>query len=154
MTNSEKFSCRTLASFFAMELSEFTGDPSISAEVDKYHDASGDIWVLTNEKGFLGASVLTRTDVLCELYNKVGDYYILPSSIHEILAVPVNACEDGMTDALEDMVRSVNQTQVAQKDQLSDNVYFFDGKKISMAREHSKNIEVIKNSKIEARLMS
>ena len=53
-----------------------------------------------------------------------GDFYILPSSIHEILIVPDNG-KMGLSD-LENMVKEVNATQVAPADKLTDNVYHYD----------------------------
>ena len=55
-----------------------------------------------------------------------GDFYILPSSIHEVLLVK----DDGKfgIDYLEDMVKEVNATQVAPEDLLTDSVYHYDAK--------------------------
>ena len=53
-----------------------------------------------------------------------GDFYILPSSIHEVLIVPDNG-EMGLKD-LEAMVKEVNATQVAPADKLTDSVYHYD----------------------------
>ena len=53
-----------------------------------------------------------------------GDFYILPSSTHEVLIVP----KDEMVDLkeLEKMVQSVNQEMVAAEEFLSDHVYEYD----------------------------
>lgn len=55
-----------------------------------------------------------------------GDFFILPSSIHEILLVP----DDGQkgADELKAMVMDVNATQVSPEERLSDNVYHYDSK--------------------------
>ena len=53
-----------------------------------------------------------------------GDFYILPSSIHEILIIPDNG-KMGLKD-LENMVKEVNATQVSPADKLTDNVYHYD----------------------------
>ncbi len=55
-----------------------------------------------------------------------GDFFILPSSIHEVLIVPDNG-EMGLKD-LEAMVKEVNATQVAPADKLTDSVYHYDSK--------------------------
>ena len=55
-----------------------------------------------------------------------GDFFILPSSIHEILLVKDNGQFDRA--ALEQMVREVNATQVAPEDKLTDSVYHYDSK--------------------------
>ena len=48
---------------------------------------------------------------------------MLPSSRHEVLIVPMEMAHDEQT--LVDMVREVNATQVAPKDRLSDNAYYY-----------------------------
>lgn len=55
-----------------------------------------------------------------------GDFYILPSSIHEILLVKDDETFD--INRLEDMVKEVNETQVAPEDLLTDSVYHYDFK--------------------------
>ena len=49
------------------------------------------------------------------------DYLILPSSIHECLAI--KAMEDADMEGLRAMVTDINATQVASDEVLSDNVY-------------------------------
>ena len=55
-----------------------------------------------------------------------NDFFILPSSIHEMLILP----DDGQVDAemLRDMVKEVNATQVAPAERLTNDVYHFDTK--------------------------
>lgn len=61
-------------------------------------------------------------DAICE---KIGsNFFILPSSLHEVLIVPASKNMD--LSELEDMVREVNATQVAPPDKLSDSVYRYD----------------------------
>ena len=60
------------------------------------------------------------------------DFYLLPSSIHETLVIPKSTWEYGV-DALKKMVRDVNGTDVPLQDQLTDNVYEFDGRSLKMA---------------------
>ena len=65
------------------------------------------------------------------LHNEIGNFYILPSSIHEIIAVPASG---GFEIAmLYSMVKEVNSTAVSEEDFLSDIVYFYDGNKITVA---------------------
>ena len=58
---------------------------------------------------------------------------ILPSSVHEVLAIP----DDGKQDPkhLKRMVETVNRNEVSVSEQLSDNVYYYDGKRISICRD-------------------
>ena len=81
--------------------------------------------ILTTRDQINGAGVLFCDSVLQKIWDKVGDFYVLPSSIHEVLIVPVS---DGIDrDYLEEMVRTINATEVAAEDQLADKVFLFDG---------------------------
>lgn len=72
-----------------------------------------------------GASVLAYQNFMDQAAERVGgDFYILPSSIHEILLVPDNGKMN--LKELEAMVKDVNATQVAPADKLTDSVYHYD----------------------------
>ena len=74
-----------------------------------------------------GAGVLAYQDFMDQAAERVGgDFFILPSSIHEVLIVPDNGKMD-LKD-LENMVKEVNATQVAPADKLTDSVYHYDSK--------------------------
>ena len=74
-----------------------------------------------------GAGVLAYQDFMDKAAERVGgDFFILPSSIHEILIVPDNGKMD--LKELEAMVKEVNATQVAPADKLTDSVYHYDSK--------------------------
>lgn len=51
-----------------------------------------------------------------------GDYFLLPSSIHEILLIPVTDATDNPSD-LKEMVVDVNKACVRNEEFLSDSVY-------------------------------
>ena len=55
-----------------------------------------------------------------------GDYFVLPSSVHEVLIMPKS--EDMDPKELRNMVQNVNVTQVAEGEILSDQVYEYDAK--------------------------
>ena len=72
-----------------------------------------------------GASVIAYKDFMDMATEKSGgDFYILPSTIHEVIIVPDNGALD--LKYLEFFVKTVNSTQVLPKDKLSDNVYHYD----------------------------
>lgn len=72
-----------------------------------------------------GAGVLAYQNFMDQAAERVGgDFFILPSSIHEVLIVPDNGKMD-LKD-LESMVKEVNATQVAPADKLTDSVYHYD----------------------------
>ena len=82
------------------------------------------MWLITNEKEKNGACSMLYEGILHELAKKVGtDLYILPSSIHEVIAVSV---EMGDPEKLTEMVQDVNMGSVILEERLSNNVYHYD----------------------------
>ena len=82
------------------------------------------MYVITNGDKVNGSAQMLNEHLMDQASARIGgDFYIIPSSIHEVLAVPVGRME---VDELEAMVRDVNSTQVAKEDKLSDTVYAFD----------------------------
>lgn len=78
--------------------------------------------ILTNELRNLGAGAIFYNDLLKEISKKLeSDLYILPSSIHECIILPVGD-ETGKNE-LEELVQRVNRTQVLKEERLSDHVY-------------------------------
>lgn len=87
-------------------------------------DTAHDMYVLSNTKGINGASCLLYPEVVKELADELNtDFYLLPSSIHEIILVKDNGQID--KNALREMVLDVNDTQVADEEILSDSIYFY-----------------------------
>lgn len=86
------------------------------------------MYVLTNQKRYWGACGILYDHVLEETAEKVGgNFYILPSSVHECIIVPE---EDALPqEQLEEMVREINRTQVLPEEVLSDRIYHYDCKK-------------------------
>lgn len=82
------------------------------------------LYVATNSRGFMGASVLAYPEFGPETSRLLqDDFFIIPSSIHEILLLPAGRFP--CIPILPSIVKSVNQEQVAPEDRLSDNVYFY-----------------------------
>ena len=74
-----------------------------------------------------GAGILAYENFMDQAAERAGgDFYILPSSIHELLIVPDNG-QMSLRD-LEAMVQEVNATQVSPQDKLTDSVYHYDSK--------------------------
>lgn len=81
------------------------------------------MFVITNDLKLNGAASIYYSDVLEKIAEKLrDDLYILPSSIHEVIAIPLKY---GDLESLSTMVKEVNSTQVAEEEQLSDNVYLY-----------------------------
>lgn len=82
------------------------------------------VFVASNESNCYGASVICDTLTLKQFADEQNsDFYIIPSSIHELLLVPVNG--DNEPEELKKMVREVNETAVKETEILSDDVFRF-----------------------------
>ncbi|MCR4936707.1 MAG: DUF5688 family protein [Lachnospiraceae bacterium] len=102
------------------------------------------MYVLSNKRRFLGACAILYPEILekcCRFMG--GDFYILPSSIHEVIMI---SAENADTEALINMVREVNDTQVADEEILSYSVYRYDAsdKRLSMLCEDRKQAANLK----------
>lgn len=87
------------------------------------------MYVATNEQCSLGAAVMRYPDFREKVRGMIGEgFYILPSSIHEVILVPESF---GMEpERMQEMVKEINQIGVAPEEVLSDSVYYFDGEEI------------------------
>lgn len=84
------------------------------------------MFIISNKSKVNGAASMFYEDTLSELADRIGtSLYILPSSVHEVIAVSTDM---GTPETLAQMVQEVNGGQVAPEEQLSDHVYKFDAK--------------------------
>lgn len=74
------------------------------------------VMVVTNSSGYYGASAIFYDGVL----EALKDYYLVPSSVHEWLAVPKPITDK---EYLAQIIRQVNRTEVSPKEVLSDFPY-------------------------------
>ena len=81
-------------------------------------------FVLTNQQKTKGAVMAIDPKTMGRITAKLGDVYIIPSSVDETLVVPKDAVDD--VNALVEMVRQVNANEVKPEDQLSNNIYEYD----------------------------
>ncbi len=97
------------------------------------------MWVLSNESRVDGAVAIASQETLKAAHEKLGeDFYVLPSSRHEILLVPQSIVSD--VEDLKQMVKEVNTTEVSKIDKLSDSVYHFNGRHLSIADAPTENL--------------
>lgn len=101
--------------------------------LDEMSEQTYPMYIITNNRKLLGAISILYDSVLKYFYEKFGgEYYILPSSIHEVIVIP----KIEMTiDEIKKMVIEINENELDYLEILSDNVYSYDGKKISVAGE-------------------
>lgn len=89
-------------------------------------DVAG-IYVVISDSGYLGAATAALAGVR-ELAEDVGsDFFVLPSSINELLCVeiPMIGFTVEAVDELKQMVKTVNRQEVSLSDLLSDDVYLY-----------------------------
>ena len=92
------------------------------------------MYVLGNRSRQYGAVQMCNPQALQEAAETIGDdFYILPSSIHETILVPVRGKEDE-ADKLAEMVACVNSSEVPDTEILSNHVYRY--------RRQSRRIEL------------
>jgi len=85
------------------------------------------VYVLTNENKMHGAAALLNEDVMDQVSNKLGDnFYILPSSIHEVILLKNSNEFD--PNYLINMVKDINRREIRSDEKLSDNIYSYDSK--------------------------
>ena len=90
-----------------------------------------------------GASVLLRTDILQRVAREYqSSFYILPSSVHEIITVKAEGHEE---EDLREMIPVVNQICVKEAEQLSDQLYYFDADKNKVELRTDKKMSIWRN---------
>jgi len=83
----------------------------------------GTMFIANNKSHVFGSSVLVYPGVTEQIREYLGeDYYIIPSSISEVLIVPYSLGEE---ESMNLMVENVNSTEVAPEEVLSDHVYLY-----------------------------
>ena len=80
--------------------------------------------VASNRSKVYGATCILDKEFLSKIYKQLGAFFILPSSVHELIIL--KKTEEMDVGTLEKMVQEVNATQVAQEEVLSDFVYEYD----------------------------
>ena len=100
-------------------------DPVTGVEEYKEFLDSVPMKILSNEQKAQGAICMLYEGVLEKLAMDYGSsFYILPSSIHEVILLPDKGQESA--ENLKRMIHDVNRTQVAAEEVLSDSLYYFD----------------------------
>ena len=113
-TEKSEFSVRTMNEVMC----ELMGI-SVGTEIEEPDGTQ--MYVLTNARKFHGANIMLYKEYLEIAAEKMnGDFYILPSSIHELLAVPVSTAG---IEQLREMVKEVNDNEVAPEEILGYEVY-------------------------------
>ncbi len=93
-----------------------------------FDDVDGNLpmFVITTPDCTFGATVLLDEELLKEVGRMCGDYYILPSSVNEVIVIQDLSSEMNPAE-LRQLVMAVNESSVPKAEWLSENVYKFDG---------------------------
>lgn len=87
----------------------------------------GNMYVLSNEKNFYGAAAIYYPGVLKEAAERFdADLYILPSSVHEVILLPINKEDESDVSYFNEMIKDINLAHVAAEEVLSDHLYYYD----------------------------
>lgn len=100
------------------------GSTVFENEVASAADEDIPMFVLTNETGFNGATVILYSSYIKKLAQWYDcRLYILPSSIHEVILIPESCGVDSAQ--LKGLVEDVNRKHVDVAERLSDNIYVY-----------------------------
>ena len=87
-------------------------------------------YVVSTENKLDGAVTLLMPSRLEEIRNRIkDDFYILPSSIHELIIMPVSSTPTS-AEELNQMVREVNATEVAPDEVLTNHAFLYEGQQL------------------------
>lgn len=85
------------------------------------------IYVLTNRNALYGAGCIMYDGLLEKLADDMeSGFYILPSSIHEVILCRASVYNQAEAAVLKEMVTEINRTELLEEEILMDAVYYFD----------------------------
>ena len=98
---------------------EMLGTSCLSEELEDNH-----MYILTNSARQFGATAILYKEILEMIADELrDDYYILPSSIHEVIILPRRYSPS--PEELDEMIVEINDTQVSPDEVLSDHAYYY-----------------------------
>lgn len=98
---------------------------------EKYAECAGktpSLYILSNEQKLYGAGCMLYEGVLEQAAEAIGSgFYVLPSSVHEVLLYPSDRNCRKEADALSALVSEINRSDaLREEDVLTDGVYYYD----------------------------
>ena len=126
---------KTYKEMFGIRLEELYGLP-----VNKEDSREDDLLIQTTQKAYYGSYALLDKNKLKSISEKLDDdYYIIPSSKHELLIVSKKSIEEDHTDEFAIETFRLLDSNIAGDDTLSRNLYLYNREK--------EEIECIEKSK-------
>ena len=114
-----------LGAMFADDLPDGMSEDDAEQILSEMMPQEESMFVLSNEQKLNGASAVLDKEIMNKVSERIGgDFFVIPSSVHELLIVPAKAGIEAST--ISDMVKDVNASQVSADERLSDHVYRYD----------------------------
>lgn len=87
------------------------------------HSSDCGLWFMSNQKRTFGAAAVLFDDVLKSFAEEHGSFYVIFSSIHEVLLMPT--LDDSDINTITRLNQEVNETQVDEEEILGTKAYFY-----------------------------
>lgn len=98
---------------------------SNDVECMEEHADNVPMYVLSNKNRVGGAACILYDGILADFAAVIGgSFYVIPSSIHEVLLLPADNTDE--KEEIKAMIKEINDTQVRTEEILSYSLYFFD----------------------------
>lgn len=126
-----------MGSMFGGIPEEISLPQEVREEMERAKYTADNMWIISNKSGINGAVSMLYEENLHQLAEKLGEnLFILPSSIHEVIAMPAEMAGKNLTNLIE-MVQEVNMGSVELGERLSNSVYHYDrnARKVTLAAE-------------------
>ena len=102
-------------------------EPSEEVDYDAYMEEIVNgvpMYVLSSRNRIDGAACILYPTLLADICDSLqSSFYIIPSSIHEVLVLPSDSTDDSAK--IREMIKEINDTQVAAEEILSYSLYFY-----------------------------
>lgn len=94
---------------------------------DAVDEKTNELYVLTNKQTNMGAATIFYPEMMEKCAEELnGNFYIIPSSLHEVLLCPENSFIK--SEKIKSVIKEINDTQLMPEDILSYQVYHYDHK--------------------------
>lgn len=129
----------------------YSDEPNLLKGQDPIHEEEKDnMYVITNPDCLYGAIALYYPGIQEKIAEKLGEnYYVIPSSVNEVLAVPESKAPEIQEIAA--MVYEANENLLDPKDVLSNNIFYFDKDTKRLETIHSEMFRGINSLEQELR---
>ncbi|MBQ1736592.1 MAG: hypothetical protein II038_17350 [Lachnospiraceae bacterium] len=129
----------------------YSDEPNLLRGQDPIREEEKDnMYVITNPDCLYGAIALYYPGIQEKIAEKLGEnYYVIPSSVNEVLAVPESKAPEIQEIAA--MVYEANENLLDPKDVLSNNIFYFDKDTKRLETIHSEMFRGINSQEQESR---